>query len=490
MKNKLKKYPLFLFLLPVFFVLHGYTENYDFVPVKDAALLVGIYFLSSFILLILFRLIYKNWQKAALMAFLIMCYHFFFGSMKDFLTNAFPGSFLTQYIFILPFSFCMIVMIFIILKRRKKPLQQFAYYLNLLFLLLILIDAIWLAGKTTNRTGSGIAALPEEFRPCTDCSKPDVYVIIADEYAGNKELKDIFHFDNSLFLTRLTERGFHVIPNSSSNYNYTPFSVASTLNMNYLDLQRAGKQPLLSYTYEITRNNKLLRFLQCHHYTFYNYSQLDYIGQPAHIQENFLPVKTRLITSQTFVSRLKKEMRYHLVTWLKLESETKKFTYNTRDNNKALFQLTMHSVLEKTKEPKFVLTHLMIPHYPYYFDKNGNEFPFETLHDGNQTNREHYIEYLQYGNKKILELLDHIIKNSSSPPVIVLMGDHGFRHFDNPVDPEYIFYNLAAVRLPGKNYSAFPDSLTNVNLIRTVLNTTFNQQLPYLKDTAIFMANP
>jgi hypothetical protein len=44
--------------------------------------------------------------------------------------------------------------------------------------------------------------------------------------------------------------------------------------------------------------------------------------------------------------------------------------------------------------------------------------------------------------------------------------------------------------LPGNNYAAFTDSLTNVNLLRTVLNTSFGQQLPYLRDTAIIMDNP
>jgi phosphoglycerol transferase MdoB-like AlkP superfamily enzyme len=132
----------------------------------------------------------------------------------------------------------------------------------------------------------------------------------------------------------------------------------------------------------------------------------------------------------------------------------------------------------------------MMPHYPYYYDKNGNEFPFELLIEGNQVNQHNYIEYLQYSNKKLLELVDHILKNSSTPPLIILMGDHGFRHISEAIDPKYYFCNLVSVHLPGNNYKAFTDSLTNVNLLRTVLNTSFGQRLPYLKDSTIIMDNP
>jgi hypothetical protein len=485
----LKKYPLFLYLLPVFFVLHGFTENYDFVPAYDAVLLTGIYLGFSIFLLFIFRLFNKNWIKAAIIAFFIMAFHFFFGSIQDALRKMFPGSFITKYVFILPASFCLLVLLIILLKKRKKPLQRFAFYLNFLFMLLIVMDTVWLISKSLAAGKKEIATIPKEFVACTGCAKPDVYIIIADEYAGNKELKDIFHFDDSLFLNQLKERSFHIIPNSSSNYHFTPYSVASILNMDYLDAQGMGKQPL-THSYETIRNNKLLQLLHYNHYKFYNYSVFDFKGQPSFTRETFLPVKTRLITGQTFLSRIEKEMRFLLVTKFKSKKQIKENAFYNRTNNEKLFRLTVQTAEEKTKQPKFVLTHLMMPHYPYYYDKNGNEFSFESLAEGNQNSQQHYIEYLQYSNKKLLELVDHILKNSSMPPVIILMGDHGFRHFNAPVDPKYYFCNLVTVHLPGGNYSAFTDSLTNVNLLRTVLNTSFGQHLPYLKDTAIIMDNP
>jgi hypothetical protein len=489
MKDKLiiffKKYPLFLYLLPVFFVLHGFTENYDFVPPKDALVLVIVYMGFALVFLLLSWLFYKNWLKAAIIATFIMAFHFFFGSVQDMLRRLSPASFLSRYVFLIPLFLCMLLVLVIGLKKRKGNIVRLAFYLNILLTLFIVIDIVWLASKTIHKKASGLS---KEFVSCENCPRPDVYLVIADEYVGNSELKEVFHFDDSAFLNQLKKRGFYTIPNSSSNYNFTPYSVASTLNMDYLDM--SARQPLLGHTYETIRDNRFLSFLQYHNYRFYNYSYFDFKGQPSYTRETFLPNKTRLITGQTFLSRVRKELRFLLVTKFKSKTEIRKDAYFSRDNNEKLYGLTLTAIEQRTDQPKFVLAHLMMPHYPYYYDRNGKEFPFESLTEGNQTNREHYTEYLQYANGRLLALIDHMLASSPHPPLIILMGDHGFRHFNEKVDPKYYFCNLVSVHLPGNDYTAFTDSLTNVNLLRTVLNTSFGQRLPYLKDTTIIMDNP
>ena len=128
-----------------------------------------------------------------------------------------------------------------------------------------------------------------------------------------------------------------------------------------------------------------------------------------------------------------------------------------------------------------------MPHYPYYYDKNENELPFERLVEGNQVHKNDYVGYLQYTNRKILDLVDHIQKSSPAPPVIIVMGDHGFRHFTAPVDRRYYFMNLSAVHFPNADYTAITDSIPAVNLFRTVLNSQFGQHLPLLKDSTIYL---
>ena len=491
MKDKflhiLRTKPIFLFLLPPFFVLHGFMENYNFIPVGDALLLTGVYTGASIMFSLLCWLLYRNYSKANLVAFCIMAFNFFFGSVHDALKKIFSESFITKYIFILPAALVLFIVLLVVIKKRKRPLLKLTNYLNVLLIILLLADTVLLTGKIINKKSNSYS-LPAGFKACESCPKPDIYFILADEYAGNNELKDLFHFDDSIFLSQLAALNFHTIPHSSSNYNYTPFSVASILNMNYLDLKgKERAKPDLTYSYQSIRDNQLLQFLRANNYDFFNYSVFDFEGQPARVRETFLPVKTRLITAQTFLHRFDKEIRFNLVSRWKSKKNLEILTYTNRDNNKNIYNLTWKLAEKTTTKPRFVYTHLMMPHYPYYYDKNGKEQPFETLLESNQVNKEAYIEYVQYTNKKLLALIDHLLKSSSTPPIIVLMGDHGFRHFEEPVESKYYFLNLASVHLPSNNYSAFTDSLTGVNFFRTILNSAFDQRLPYLKDSTIYL---
>jgi len=487
MRTSLRKYFFFLFLLPVFFVLHGFNEHYDFIPVRDALFLTLIYLFSSLLLLLIFWLWYRNFIKASLAAFSAMGIHLFFGSFHDLLKNIFPGSLLSKYSFILTLLFLLFFTFLFVLKKKKKNPEKTCLYLNLLFIVLIIAELGFLGSKII----SGRAytpQLPEGFIFCNNCPRPDIYFILADEYAGNTELKDMFGFDNNDFTNELTKRGFHVIQESYSNYNYTPYAIGSILNMDYIPTikNKPGEQNLTA-SYKSIRENRLLKFLLSHQYQFYNYSVFDFEGYPSSINKGLLPVNTKLISSQTLISRLNRDLRFNLITRLQSKKELKKWTYSTKENNELIYNLTWKLPEKKTTQPKFVYTHLEMPHYPYYFNKEGKEQPFETLLEGNQVNKNNYIEYLQHTNKELLKLVNNILATSVTPPVIILMGDHGFRHFTQPIDDRYHYLNLSALFLPDKNYLPYKDSLSGINFFRIFLNNQFRQKLNYVKDTTIFI---
>jgi hypothetical protein len=474
----------FLHLLSFFFVFHGYTENYPIISARDAGLLLLVYLAAGLVLYGLSWLVLRNPFKAHLYTTGLLSVQFFSGPFIDFLRAQFPGSVISRYTIILPLLFVFITTALILLKRSQGTFSKLKVYLTSLFLLLILVDAVTLSYKMVSRP-----AVTETYsgsiRVCESCPKPDIYLIVADGYPGLKSLKDNFNMDNTPFLDSLRGRGFHVVDSSLSNYNFTPFSISSMLDMKFLNGIHGinSNKEDLAICFNTIKNSLTFRLLTAYGYSLYNYSIFNFSGQPSLAKPTFLPNRTTLITAQTLTVRLEKEIGYHLVTTLRLERFIRFVRMRDLENNNLLTAETQKQVTEKSDRPKFVYTHLVMPHYPYYFDSSGQAVSYSLLDDNNHHNKRSFLSYLYYSNRKLLELLDYIRKNAVRPPVIILMSDHGFREYPAPVNPEYYFNNLNAVLIPGGSYSKFYTGMSSINQFSALFNTLFDQQLPVSKDS-------
>ena len=477
------RFPFFIFLFPIFFVLHGFTENYYFVSMKSALLLTAIYLLASLVLTSLFYLISRKLPVAALMASLLLFIEFFFGFIHDFIRQVAGHSFFSKYSFVLAFLSILILFFYLIIKKRQ--LNRVSGYLNILFLVLILVDLANLIIKARASSKKIVLNLPAGSIKCDSCSRPDIYIITLDGYAGNDQLRKIFSYDNSRFLEQLDTRGFRTIPVSESNYDSSPSSMASTLDMEYLSLHEKNNMRKKGHQFAFRRinNNKLMNFLKAHGYEPVNYSIFKVMGQAAPIGGAFVPANARLINDNTLTSRLKKEVFINIATKLNLKGYLKKSLYAANRDNEKLYNLTIAKAKERSDSPKVVYTHLMMPHHPYYYDEGGVFKSYEELSKIPLSDTGAYLSYLKFTNKKVLSLADSILSYSGKPPVIVIISDHGFRYFNSNYE-EFAFSNLLAIHLPDKDYNKFPDTMTNVNLFRTILNTTFHQRLPMLKDSS------
>ena len=250
MKEKLlyflKTYPVFILLLPIFFVLHGFTEYYKVIPVKDSLLLAGTYFIAAIVLVGVSWLFFKNIHKASFFAFFILSFNFFFGSVHDFFKNNFPGSLLSRYSTLIIGFAILLLALYIILRKRNKTLHKSTQYLNYLFVILISVDLLTVSYFIITYKKENISSV-NGLTPCPECTKPDIYLIVADGYSGKQTLNEIFNFDNSLFENELTKRGLHIVENSRGNYNFTQHVIASVLNLDYLagiDGQNSSKKDM------------------------------------------------------------------------------------------------------------------------------------------------------------------------------------------------------------------------------------------------------
>jgi hypothetical protein len=489
MKSRLQTIPLFVPLIPFFFVLHGYRENLGYIHPGDAALLAGVYLIGSGITFALCYVLYRNTEKAALATGFLLASYFFFGATQDFLkAHVHP---LSRYAVLVPAFLIAATAWIIFLRRTHRSFQQSLVYLNILLLIYLLVDtgAILIHSATHDRHQIAASNTPITYTPYTGTAKPDIYFLLFDAYTSSKCLNEQYHYDNSDFDRYLTTKGFHIQRNSRSNYKYTILSMPSILNMGYLDkLKDIKGGPVAEYYYlsDLIKDNDLMSWLHSIGYDIVNCSIFDLRGHPSPITESVLPLQTRLITDQTFYSRFYRDVGWNFYQFTSNPLSEKAINLGLNNDNKLIGLVESASATPST-HPRFIYGHFNIPHPPYYFDKEGHRRKVAAPYRATDEDRvQDYLDYLNYTNKRAEELIDTIRKNTDGHAVIILMGDHGLRYHDDfGYNPLSFVENQNAVYFPGKDYHLFYDSISGVNQFRVVLNSLFGQDIPLLKDSIV-----
>ena len=484
----LRSRPIFFLLLPLFFVFHGFTENFYAVPVTDAAWLLFVYLFAALIFFLLGWLFYRNSSKAALLSFCIMAFHFFFGSIQDRLKKWFDNDWITRYIFLLPFFLVLLIALLFFLKRNKGSLVKTGLYLSMQLCLFLVIDVCWLGSKMLSQTHSAFDN--NQIIKCDTCTNPDIYFLVFDEYSSSTALKELWNYDNSEIDSFLVQKGFKLLPYSRSNYNFTQFSIASTLNMNWLKITDPKACTVKDYSncFELIKNNQVTSILQSLGYKISNYSIFDVAKDPSPVTEDFLPLKTKLITAQTFLSRIRKDLFYHLLTGkFEIKWLTRDLIFKTKHNNEKIIDATIKESLNNSTGPKFIYSHIEMPHPPFYYDKTGKEKDKQKLFEEYKNlNINSYLNYLPATNKVMKQVVNSIMDHAKRPVVILLISDHGFRAHQ---PQEYYFRNFNAVYTSSGNYQGFYENMSNVNEFRILFNNLFQASFLPLKDSTIFLTD-
>jgi hypothetical protein len=105
--------------------------------------------------------------------------------------------------------------------------------------------------------------------------------------------------------------------------------------------------------------------------------------------------------------------------------------------------------------------------------------------------KEAYVAQIQCLNRRIESIAERLLHDSPAPPVIILQSDHGHGRMPlhipevDAVTPDRIAertHVFAAYYLPGVNRHVVPDSISVVNVFRTVFREYFGANLPPLPD--------
>lgn len=376
---------------------------------------------------------------------------------------------------------------FFIFRIKKKP-RTSSSFLNYFSIVLILIPLFQIVSFEMRQTKPSAVTNPnvdEIWQPAgqAKADSPDVYYIILDAYSRSDMLKQYYGYDNSAFIQELRDMGFYVADCSKSNYSYTPSSMASALNMDYLDNFASAiiKENRSFYDLGETIKHSKVRDL---------FNQLGY---------RFVSLNTNIwwlnITdADQFISQYDSswqellnfkllgnfEKYYVRTTALRIieefaTSQQNRFGKAMLSAEEAHYQMINFNFdqleqLPQNESPKFVYAHLVAPHFPYVFNPDGS---FEYT----ASNAPGYTNEIQYVDQRVLQMMHQIIENSDTPPVVLLQSDHG-------LNAEVRNANLMAYYLPDEGNEALYPSITPVNSFRIVFNHYFGAEYPLLEDVA------
>ena len=274
--------------------------------------------------------------------------------------------------------------------------------------------------------------------------------------------------NNSEFIDHLTDKGFYVASQSHSNYASTELSIASSLNMeyiNYLSENIGIKSKNYMLLGKMIKNNKVMRFLKSKGYKF------------VHFSSGWVVTKHNPYADLEFSFTDITEFSVLLLQTSILRPFLKHFILN--DVRGAILH-TFDKIAEvpEIKDPTFVFAHILTPH-------ENIPPPHEYLFGDT------YQDQLPIINKKLLTLAEAILSKSNFPPIIIFQSDHGTAftgEFEQPTE-KFIRERMSilnAYYLPADGKMLLYESITPVNSFRLIFMHYLGANFDLLGDYSYF----
>jgi hypothetical protein len=308
-----------------------------------------------------------------------------------------------------------------------------------------------------------------------------------------------YGYNNQEFLDFLSRQGFYVAEQSRPNYPQTELSLASTINMDYLDafaekLENTDNHNPLT---DILQNSTLRKTLGKAGYRF--------VALPsAAMFAQFRDADMYLSMGASDINEFEGLLLSTTVLTLPIEKLNLNVPIPSYDHHRRTiaYELETLKSVPEMPGPKFVFTHILAPHPPFVFDADGNpvqsDRPYNMGDAGGfqGTDEEYaqgYVNAIQYLNQEMEQIITAIIEKSSTPPIVIIQGDHGpGDHYNTlALDRNCLWERysiLNAYYFPNQDYTALYPEITPVNSFRVVLNSYFGTDLGLLEDRNYYAA--
>jgi hypothetical protein len=485
-------YPFLFAAYPVLALFGSNVEEIRF-DTAFRALIVSV-FISVFLYYVLVMLV-QDRDKAALITSMAIILFFTYGHFYNLLKSSQElGALLGKHrVLLLIWVVLFAAGLFIILKK-KVATESLNGLLNIIAVTALIIPLIQIGRFEFSSyiSKSGIEEQYEDTVPAQEHSNgqlPDIYLIILDAYARDDILLGEFEFDNSQFLMDLENSGFFIGTCSRSNYAQTSLSLSSSLNMNYLEALGDNYKPgntSRAGIKELIQDNRVRNILESMGYQIVAFETGFNITQWEDADIYLSPRKGGLIADRLFsginefeLLVLRNSLARIVIDGAALLPEILQPDLNNPNRihyERILYVLEQLENLPEVDGPKFVFTHMVIPHGPFVFEPDGDFVDYDKPY------YQGYKDQVSFINRKILPVLQEIIRQSDPEPIIILQADHGAVKSQ----PDTRVNILNAYYLPGEGNDRIYNSISPVNNFRTIFNLYFDGDYEILEDNSLF----
>jgi hypothetical protein len=322
---------------------------------------------------------------------------------------------------------------------------------------------------------------------------PDIFYIVPDRYGSVSALRHLFDFDNGPFVEELRRRGFYVADEAFANYPQTSWSLASSLNMAFLDhlTEKYGRNSANQFPlFRLIENNSVQSILRQLGYRYvHTASQWRGTLWNAHADVNFSAVsRTERVLGLT-------EVEIMLMNMTPLGAIVRRIDHGAYPGcERVRGQIDFIKNEGGRSQPTFLFAHLMMPHEPIFLDENAQciePTSYERLHwrDFGRA----FIGYLKFGNAALLDIIDHQLRNNPNGMIFIIQADEGpyppslrekrdsYTSLSAP-DLAAKLGILNAIYIPGSDYRRFHSSLSPINNWRLVLSHLLRRDLQLAED--------
>jgi hypothetical protein len=498
--------PLFALLFAVYPVLHIVVANAGQVGWETAASALAAAAVASALLLATMRPVFRTWARAALAASAVIFLFYAYGPvhtaiegpvldvLSETSTRAVQSQKIAAYLhpaLSVVWIVAALLGLWAVWRLPDRWVPRIAQSANTMALVLVLLVTVqWVGQKWIG----DVEIRPRALQPGRENSlsvlgyNPDIYTIVLDGYAREDVLTQHYQFDNSSFLDGLKARGFQIGDASSANYNWTFLSLASSLNMEYLQTLMGGQ--LLPHTvsraavYDAIRDHAFGRALKQRGYRLVHFQTTWGATLRNPYADEEIACHQGIFTNELY--RVIAE-----ASWLKaLQPRLTADLAECYSSN-----LDTLARMGSRPGPKFVFAHFLPPHHPYLFDRHGNVLRGANLSNQFEFQRrlwerkDMYLDQILYMNGRITRVVDDILSTSPRPPIIIIESDHGPNIEGGLSRDETVrirLANFSAFLLPGAPPGLMPADGSAVNQFRYILNHYFGEQMAILPNRYYF----